>query len=252
MKKLFKFLLGLFLISAIIAIGTFGVWCILSVIVVRHLARSKGNYKTTKDFLSDGKNIVAILGAILLFVATPIYFINSSKEYEKDQRIKQEQQAIIDKQKKEETDKRNYERERSNVLNAKSKLKKEIKKGSAVKDGVVLANSEIKKYNITDEEVLKFNKDVEKAIEDIQYDEMAKKYKSEAKKYVKENVESALHRVLGSSYKYNHDKTICTVTGSYKAKNIYGVNVRGEYIIDFDTSSGDMINKFVGNEKASN
>ncbi|WP_147295789.1 hypothetical protein [Romboutsia weinsteinii] len=250
MKKMFKFLLGLFLISAIIALGMFVVWCVLSVIVVRFLLKSKGQYKSTKDFLGDGKNIIAIIAAVLLLVVTPIYFINSSKEYDKEQKIKQEQQAIIDQQKQEEADKKTYEKERANVLKAKSRLKKEIKNGSNVEDGVVLTDSEIEKYDIIDEEVIKFNKDVEQAIIDIQDENMAEKYKSEAKKYVKENIESSLHRMQGSTYEYNHDRTICTVTGSYKGKNIYGVNIRGEYVIDFDTSSGEMINKFIGNEKA--
>lgn len=79
---------------------------------------------------------------------------------------------------------------------------------------------------------------------------MAKKCEREAKNYVKKNLAYTTPNLRSpSKYSFNEEGTICTIKGTYKSKNKYGVDVKGEYSIDFDTDSGEIVDEFIGNEK---
>lgn len=256
MKKILSVGLTLVLISAIIALGLFVVWGIASVFVVRYLFKSNGKYESYKDFLKEGKNIAVVGAAVVLFIVIPVGYMKNSNEYKQEQKIKQEQQDKLESEKKAELEQKQKEkqtqRERNNILNAKSRLEKEKKQGKDIYEGIVLTDEEIEKYNITEAEVSKFNEDVEKAIIEIEDNNMVKKYKEEARKHVSKNVDDSRPVVSYAKYSFNQDKTICTIKGTYRGKNKYGVDIRGEYVIDFDTSSGEMVNEFIGNEKVIN
>lgn len=244
MKTILKFCLGIVIFSAIVALGAFVAWCVASVFVVRYLFKLKGKYKDPKDCLKEGKNIVAIVAAVVLFIAIPVGFAKTSREYDKEQKIKQEQQAMLEEKQKIEAEQKQKDRERANVLNAKAKVKKAGKDAN-----VVLTEEEIEKYNITEEEISTFDEAVEAAVIGLEDADMAKKFEREAKKYVKKNLDYTSPTLHYSKYNFNEDKTICTIKGTYKSKNKYGVDVKGEYSIDFDTASGEIVDKFIGNEK---
>lgn len=245
MKTILKFCLGIIIFSAIVALGAFVAWCVASVFVVRYLFKLKGKYKNPKDCLKEGKNIVAIVAALVLFIVIPVGFAKTSREYDQEQKIKQEQQAKLEEQQKIEAEQKQKDRERANILNAKSRVKKAGKDAN-----VVLTEEEIEKYNITDEEIAKFDEAVEAAVIGIEDAEMAKKFEREAKNYVKKNLDyTAPNLRAPSKYSFNEEGTICTIKGTYKSKNKYGVDVKGEYSIDFDTASGEIVDEFIGNEK---
>lgn len=248
MKTILKFCLGIVIFSAIVALGAFVAWCVASVFVVRYLFKLKGKYKDPKDCLKEGKNIVAIVAAVVLFIVIPVGFAKTSREYDQEQKIKQEQQAMLDEQKKIEAEQKQKDRERANVLNAKSRVKKAGKDAT-----VVLTEEEIEKYNITEEEISTFDEAVEAAVIGLEEADMAKKFEREAKSYVKKNLNYTTPNLRSpSKYSFNEDGSICTIKGRYESKNKYGANVKGEYSIDFDTASGEIVDEFIGNEKVSN
>ncbi|WP_042273506.1 hypothetical protein [[Clostridium] dakarense] len=256
MKKILKFCLGLVLFSAIIALGIFVVWAIASVLVVKYLFKLRGKYENPKDCLKEGKNIIAIVAGIILLIVVPINFIKTSKEYDKEQKIKQEQQAILEQEEKIEYEikkkEKEIKKERAKVLNAKARVEKEIKSEKDYNKVIALTKEEIEKHNITEEEIEKFNEDVENAIIKLKDDKMAAPYEKAARKYVSGNTSYVSPKLGSSNYSFNEDKSVCTITGTYRSKNSYGLDVRGRYSIEFDTSSGEMINEFIGDEKITN
>lgn len=249
MKKILKFLLGLFLISAAISLGMFVLWIIGIAFVVSYIFKAKDKCSNFSDFFKEGKNIAVSILAVILVIVLPFSFIKSSKEYDKELKEQQKQQAILDEQKSKEEEENQKENERASVLNAKSKVKKDKKAGKTGENVCVLTEDEIEKYNITKDEIEQFNKDREKAIIKYEEKELSDKYRFEAKRYIRDNASSYTSDFKMLKYGFNEDKTRYVVSGSYKGKNQYGAAIRVEYEIEFNLSDGEVVDAFMGNEK---
>ncbi|MGL5347686.1 MAG: DUF6056 family protein [Peptostreptococcaceae bacterium] len=250
MKKFFKFLLTILMISAAIMFGLLVLWIIASAFVVRYIFKEKDNYDNIGDFFKEIKNVLAVIMVVILLVVTPVIFIKSTKEYNEELKEQQKQEAILEKQKQEEEEIEAKKKERSQVLNAKSKFKKDIKNGIDPDEAGMLTEKEIEQYNITDGEITKFNNDREKAIISYEEDQLGRKFKRLAEEYVMENISSTVSKFeVSPEYELNEDKTKFTVKGWYKGKNVYGASIRGDYQVEFDLSTGEISNIQIEKER---
>lgn len=224
---------------------------IACVFVIKYIVTSKQNYTNLGDFFSNGKNILASILAVILLVGAPITFGKYMKEVKIEEKARQEQQAILDKEKEAEDMQKDKDKERENALDAKSKLKKLKSDGEDYTNGITLTEFEIEKYKITDAEIEKFNSDVEKAINDLMIKELATEYRFDVRTYVRDNTESSANDISQHRAKHslNEDRSIFTYRGSYIGTNKYGTRIRGEFEINFDVATGEIIDGFVGNEK---
>lgn len=249
MKKLFKFLMMLLLISAAISLGLFVLWLLASGFVVSYLFKAKEKYDNMSDFFKEAKNIIAVILSVVLLIVVPITFKKASDEYDEKLRQQQKQEAILEEQKLKEQEEKKKEDERASILNAKSRFNKDQKNGKDIEDAGMLTEEEIEKHNITEDEIARFNKDREEAIKKYEEKELGKKYESLAKTYARESIISTIKKIRTINSEYSEDMTKFIVRGSYTGKNQYGADVRGGYEVEFDLSTGEMINIIIDKER---
>lgn len=213
--------------------------------IKNYIKEVKENYSSPKEFFSEPKNIVVFIAGWLIVGVIAVgvgKIFPESPKGPQDVAIEEEDKINKENEKK-------YETERIKVLNAKGRLEKDIADGKDIKKGITLTDEEIEKYKITEEEIKKFNDTVKSSIESVYDNYTERQYKAEIKRLLSEYSAGYPDMVYLPDYEYNEDKTICTATGNYTSSNEYGADVRGEYNIKFDHTTGKVIESFIGNEK---
>ncbi|MGL5693230.1 MAG: hypothetical protein ACRCXA_04075 [Peptostreptococcaceae bacterium] len=251
MKKFFKGLMTLLCISAAISLGLLVFWIIGVAFVVTYLFKAKDKYDNINDFLKEKRNIIALLCSVILIVVIPVAYTKNLKEYNEKSKELSKQQAILDAQKEKELEEKNNKNERNKVLNAKSKLKKDLKDGKDITKAGLLKDEEIEKYDITEDEIEKYENDRENAIIENEEKELARIYDSMAKEYVSEVISSTVSRFKYTDSGYNDDMTKFIVKGYYTGTNQYGASVRANYEVEFDLETGQITNSVLGKERVS-
>lgn len=145
-------------------------------------------------------------------------------------------------------------REKTGLLNVKARLERARKNGEDISAGISLTEEEIKNYGITEEEITKFNEEVIALGGKIDDKYTVREFERIAKKEIKPEIEKKTVYAFptirsNTEHKFNEDKSKCTIIGTYESKNEYGIDVRGEYQVEFDVATKEIVNKVVGEEK---
>lgn len=247
-KYIFIFIVSIVFLPFVVLIG--GGY--LTIKLAKYLWAEKDKYEDIKDCFRSIKNIGALLAIIIGIIVVPTGLVKYSKFCIETAIQGQEEQSIENKKEEEEKKQRVYENARRKVLDPSYRISKEIDNVDSVEDTCILSKEEIQKYNITDEEISKFEKDRDKAIIEYKDKKTLKKFEKMAKEYVSDNTTSSIyndsiHR-KSKEYGFNEDKTEVTISGSYRGRTLQLVYIRCNYTIKFDTNTGDIIEADLGKE----
>lgn len=111
----------------------------------------------------------------------PIGLVGFTKDFDKNEKIRQEEKLVLEVQEDIELEQKKYDSARNKALDTRYRIPKEIDKAEFVDSTCILSKEDIEKYNITDEEIAKFEKDRELAIIEYKDKNMVQSFEKKAK-----------------------------------------------------------------------
>lgn len=252
MKKAFKYLFIIIFLLPFLPVAILVFWIYSTFKIIKYLWNEKNKYNNIRDCFKISKNIGALFLSIVCLVVVPIVLVNFTNDFIESEKVRQDQEIILQQEEEKNLEQKKYDSERNKVLDPNYRIKKEIDKVKSVDDTCILTQEDIQKHNITAEEIAKFEKDRELAITEYKDNKIIKNFEKIAEKYVSDNTTSTINKFYSSSnskeYGFNDDKTIVTISGHYKGRNPHLVYVKGYYTIKLDAESGEIIDSILEKE----
>lgn len=247
-----KYLLITILVIPFIPVALVLLWIYGTFRLIKYLWSEKSKYTSINEYFKNFKNLGASLLTIMSLVIVPILLINFGKDFIANEQIRQAEQAEMDLEKEQQLLEKKYTTERERALSPEYRIKKEIDKAESVDDTCFLTEEEIAKYDITQEEIEKFQQDREIAITAYKDKKFVQSLERNAEEYVSDNTTSSVYKHYTNrnqgKYGFNEDKTVVTISGHYTGRTLQLVNIRGRYTIKFDGSTGEIIEADLGKE----
>ncbi|MGL4847804.1 MAG: hypothetical protein ACRC28_02595 [Clostridium sp.] len=217
--------------------------------LIKYLLKEKGEYKNIKDCFMNIKNVGALIAIVLGIVLVPTGLVKytmfcleapAKAEIAKEEQ-KEEREKVAEENK--------YNSDREKLLTPRKRMSGDPE---TIDDRCILTKEDIKKYNITDEEISKFEEEKKVAIQNYKDKKTIEKFEEMALEHVARNTTSTVGRNYFSEkkegYGYNKDKTTVTIHGRYEARTLQLVNVRSRYTVKFDVKTEEILQADLGKE----
>lgn len=247
-----KYLLITILVIPFIPVALVLLWIYGTFKLMKYLWSEKSKYASINEYFKNFKNLGASLLTVMSLVIVPTFLFNFGKDFIETEKIRQAEQAEMDQEEEQQFLDKKYKTERERVLSPEYRITKEIDKAESVDDTCYLTEEEIRKYDISQEEIEKFQQDRELAIIAYKDKKFVQGLEKKAKEYVSDNTTSSVYKHFFNrttdDYGFNEDKTVVTISGRYTGRTLQLVNIRGRYDIKFDGTTGEIIEANLGKE----